>query len=78
MAFVRDSFPDLLPRYERAYTGTNISPNYQAAIELRLARIRERHGFLKDAMQSRRNEAGGALPIAVPPVARTGQLGLPL
>ncbi len=78
LGFVSGTFPDLVPRYERAYAGTNISPNYQAAIELRLAKICERHGFLKDAMQSRRDEAGSALPIAVQPVVRTGQLSLPL
>jgi DNA repair photolyase len=78
LAFVSETFPDLLPRYERAYAGTNISSGYQTAIERRLARIRERQGFSDDAMQSRRDEAGSALPIAVPPVVRTGQLSLPL
>src|ERR687898_1300018 len=52
--FVAETFPDLLPRYERAYTGTNISSDYQAAIQRRLTRIRERHGFVDDAMQERR------------------------
>ena len=76
--FVATTFPELLARYERAYVGTNISSDYQAAIERRLARIRERHGFTADAMQSRRGEAGGTPPIAVPPMVRTGQLALPL
>src|SRR5215203_2797319 len=53
LAFVSETFPDLLPRYERAYTGTNISSDYQVAIERRLAQIRERHGFVEDAMHSR-------------------------
>src|SRR5215207_643896 len=34
--FIASSFPDLLPRYERAYAGTNIAADYQAAIERRL------------------------------------------
>jgi DNA repair photolyase len=78
LAFVAETFPDLLPRYERAYAGTNIASDYQVAIERRLARIRERHGFVVDAMQSRRVEEGEALPIAVRPMIRTGQLALPL
>ena len=43
-AFVAETFPALLPRYERAYAGTNISSDYQAAIELRIARIRRATG----------------------------------
>ena len=42
--FVADTFPALLPRYERAYAGSNISSDYQAAIELRIARIRRDRG----------------------------------
>ena len=45
-SFVAETFPGLLPRYERAYAGTNIAPDYQAAIERRLARVRQRHGFV--------------------------------
>jgi hypothetical protein len=78
LAFVAETFPDLLPQYERAYAGTKISSAYLVAIERRLARVRERQGFGEDAMQSRRAEVGEALPIAVPPMIRTGQLALPL
>jgi DNA repair photolyase len=78
LGFVAATFSDLLPRYERAYAGTNISSGYQVAIERRLARIWERHGFTEDAMQSRRGVAGGPLPIADPPMVRAGQLALPL
>src|SRR5215207_1723088 len=56
--FIAETFPDLVPRYERVYAGTNISPDYQAAIERRLARVREHYGFTADAMQSRRDHAG--------------------
>jgi hypothetical protein len=58
--------------------GTNIASAYQTAIERRMAQIRQRHGFIEDAMQSRRVEGAGALPIAVPPPVRTGQLALQL
>jgi DNA repair photolyase len=75
---VAETFPDLVPRYERAYRGTNISSDYQAAIERRLAKIRERHGFAEDAMQSRSVTAARSVRIAWPGMARTGQLALPL
>jgi DNA repair photolyase len=76
--FVAATFPDLLPRYERAYAGTNISSDYQAAIERRIARIRERHGFVADAMQDRRKDVVTSLPGVQQPVVRSGQLALPL
>src|SRR5829696_5473106 len=66
LAFVSETFPYLLPRYERAYIGTNISPDYQAAIERRLARVRERQGFAGDAMQSRRVEVASSMRTAAP------------
>ena len=78
LGFVEATFPDLLPRYERAYTGTNISSDYQVAIERRLARIRERHGFIKDAMQNRWDDARTPMRIAAPVKFGSGQLALPL
>ena len=78
LAFVSETFPDLLPRYERAYVRTNISSDYQTAIERRVARVRERQGFSDDAMQSRREEANQGTRIAVPVAMRSGQLALPL
>ena len=76
--FVSETFPELLSRYERAYIGTNIASEYQAAVERRLVQIRQRHGFVEDAMHGRRVEGAPSLPIAVPPTVRTGQLALPL
>jgi DNA repair photolyase len=76
--FVSEMFPDLLPHYERAYAGTNITAEYQAAVERRLVQIRQRHGFAEDAMHARRVEGAPSLPIAVPPTVHTGQLALPL
>jgi DNA repair photolyase len=78
LAFVSEMFPDLLPRYERAYVGTNIASDYQAAIERRVARVREREGFSNDAMQSRREEARTSVRTAEPVLVKTGQLALPL
>ena len=76
LAFVRETFPELLPRYERAYAGTNITVDYQRAIERRLARIRERHGFAEDAMQSRRLDAASSISTAAPESFGPGQLAL--
>jgi DNA repair photolyase len=76
--FIASSFPDLLPRYERAYAGTNIAADYQAAIERRLARVRKHYGFAEDAMQSRRVAAASSMQIAAPESVGPGQLALPL
>jgi DNA repair photolyase len=78
LAFVGETFPDLLPRYERAYAGTTIAADYQTAIERRLARIREHYGFAKDAMQDRRNDAATSMRSVEPLIVRSGQLVLPL
>jgi DNA repair photolyase len=78
LAFVSETFPDLLPRYERAYAGTNVSADYQTALARRLARVREQRGFVEDAMNQRRVEIGynptGAMPVS----NGVGQLPLPL
>jgi DNA repair photolyase len=76
--FIKSSFPDLLPRYERAYAGTNIASDYQVAIERRLSRVRQRHGFVTDAMQGRWNDAPTSVRSAEPMIVRPGQLSLPL
>jgi DNA repair photolyase len=78
LAFVAETVPDLLAPYERAYSGTNISSDYQTAIERRVARARERHGFTDDAMQSRREAANQVTRIASSVAMRPGQLALPL
>ncbi len=76
--FVAETFPDLLPRYERAYAGATIASDYQAAIERRLARVREHYGFAEDAMQGRWNDAPTSVRSAEPMIVRSGQLSLPL
>jgi DNA repair photolyase len=78
LAFVSETFPDLLPRYERAYAGTTISSDYQTAIERRLARIRHRYGFVEDTMHGRRDDARKVMRIAEPESIGAGQLALPL
>jgi hypothetical protein len=78
LAFVSETFPDLLPRYERAYAGTTISSDYQTVIERRVARIWERQGFSDNAKQSRSEEANQMTRIAAPVALGPEQLALPL
>jgi len=51
--FLDRTFPNLLPRYARAYTGVNAPAAYVAAIEGRVAAVRARYGFGEDAMRER-------------------------
>jgi DNA repair photolyase len=44
-AFVRETRPDLLPRYERAYPRADAPTTYATAIRDRVERVRERYGF---------------------------------
>jgi DNA repair photolyase len=53
LGFVQATFPALLPRYQRAYPGTNAPPGYQAALDARVDRIRARYGFVEDSMRKR-------------------------
>jgi DNA repair photolyase len=78
LGFVQATFPALLPRYRRAYSGTNAPPGYQSALDARVDRIRARYGFVEDSMRGRhiapaRHPAEGtaALPAGA-------QLALPL
>ncbi|MDP9359619.1 MAG: radical SAM protein, partial [Chloroflexota bacterium] len=63
--FVAATYPDLLPRYERAYQGTNASADYLVALERRIARIRSRHGFEQDTMR-RPDPQPARPPVACP------------
>src|SRR5829696_4796125 len=78
LGFVAETFPDLLPRYERAYTGTNISSDYQRVMERRIAMIRDRHDFIQDAMQDRQVDSAPSVRIVGPVIPKPGQLALPL
>jgi DNA repair photolyase len=78
LAFVAESFPDLLPRYERAFAGVTVSSSYREMMERRLTQIRARHGFSQDVMRSRRRGANRAERIVEPSIASSEQLALPL
>ncbi len=45
LGFVADEYPDLLPRYKRAYPGTYAPAEYRAKLEQRIQRIRRHFGF---------------------------------
>ena len=49
LGFVGGAFPDLLPRYERAYPGASAPADYRAALDRRVARVRAAHGFADEA-----------------------------
>jgi DNA repair photolyase len=78
LGFVAETFPELLPRYEHAYTGTNISSDYQRVMECRIAMIRARHDFIQDAMQDRRVDLAPSVRIVGPVIPKPSQLALPL
>lgn len=73
--FVKESFPALLPRYERAYAGSNVSRAYQTAIQARIDRIRAEYGYAHDESADRSDGAPGT---AVPPPPAASQLSLGL
>ena len=77
LGFVATAFPDLLPRYQRAYVGSNAHRDYLTALAARVERIRARHGFADDVMRTRRLPPEGAVPEPVP-VETDRQLALPL
>ena len=53
LGFVGETFPDLLPRYERAYPRTNAPRAYTDALSARVDKIRSRYGFAEDSMRER-------------------------
>ena len=72
--FIRQAFPHLLGRYQRAYSGTNAPAEYQARLAARVARIRARHGFADDSM---RHRSGPSATAPVPGRPLVQQLALP-
>jgi hypothetical protein len=78
LGFVGATYPELLPRYERAYPATYAPRDYQARLEERLARLRARRGFDDNAMRRRDPLAGPPSGAAVPSPGQGSQLALPL
>ena len=45
LGFIEDQYPELLPRYKRAYPGTHAPQDYREKLGERIERIRARYGF---------------------------------
>ena len=45
LGFIEDQYPDLLPRYKRAYPGTHAPLDYREKLGQRIERIRAHYGF---------------------------------
>lgn len=71
LGFVRDEYPDLLPRYQRAYPGAYAPPEYRDKLDERIQRIRAQYGFSGDPLGR-----GASDPYT--PARRGKQLALPL
>jgi DNA repair photolyase len=81
LGFVDGQYPDLLPRYERAYVSSNAPQEYQRALDERVERIRTRHGFVADSMRKQEitPPAGDTVPPTEAEPRRVGpQLLLPI
>jgi DNA repair photolyase len=71
LGFVKDEYPDLLPRYTRAYPGTYAPLDYRSRLDERIQRIRVQYGF-GGHVERRRGDAQASESRAI------AQLTLPL
>jgi DNA repair photolyase len=73
LGVVAASFPDLLPRYQRAYPRSDAPPRYRSTVQERIDQIRARHGFASGTAPRTPTE-----PRDAPPAVdeRPRQLGL--
>ena len=74
--FIQAVYPELLPRYARAYSGAQSPQAYQAGLEARVRRIRSRYGFEENGMRKPHLSVGPSSGDV--PVQSRGQLTLPL
>jgi hypothetical protein len=72
MEFVRDEFPDLLKRYERAYPGVHAPREYTDALQKRIRTVRARYRFRDDEVRERPD------PAKFPARVHQRQLPLPI
>jgi DNA repair photolyase len=56
LGFLAETFPELVPRYERAYAGPNAPAAYRAMLDERIARVQQRYGF--EAAEGATDNAG--------------------
>jgi DNA repair photolyase len=72
LGFVGDEYPDLLPRYTRAYPGTYAPKDYRDKLDERIQRIRQQYGFAGHGERRR------DMPPPPTPARKGPQLALPL
>lgn len=77
LGFIEAAFPDLLPRYERAYTGVNAPRDYLTALQRRIDQTRARYGFA-DRRQDSPDASSDSFNAVAPHPPRAVQLALPL
>jgi hypothetical protein len=71
LGFIGDQYPELLPRYQRAYPGTHAPPEYRDTLNARVERIRAAYGL---AGPTERRRTAQPAPI----LRRGPQLALPI
>jgi hypothetical protein len=71
LGFIRDDFPELLGRYQRAYPGTHAPAEYREKLSERVERIRAAYGFTDQGDRQR-------APAPASPPRRGAQLALPI
>jgi DNA repair photolyase len=76
--FIGEVYPDLLPRYQRAYPVTNAPREYQERLQARVDRLRSKYGFAEDSMRKRDLMPGPANATSGEAANRNVQLALPL
>jgi DNA repair photolyase len=76
--FVQEYRPELLGRYRRAYRAMYVKPDYQAALEARVQRVRTRFGLAAEPFRGRPGLAPAEPRAARPGAGRSRQPGLPL
>jgi len=76
--FVEQSFPDLLRRYRRAYPGIDAPRDYRDRLDERIARVRERYGFVEDAGKSPAPTGRARSDVSIASTSAPGQLALAL
>jgi len=77
LGLIERAFPDLLPRYLRAYPGAYAPRAYLDGVEMRVAEARQRHGFSDDASEWRHRSSRFVSPPAAS-LTHPVQLNLPL
>jgi DNA repair photolyase len=72
LGFIGQDYPDLLPRYQRAYPGTYAPKAYRDKLDQRIQHIRQQYGFV------RQNSTHRGSPEPASPARKGPQFVLPI